>query len=280
MEHISKALDSLQATKALKSISKTTAKTIPKKWVPSSGLIAQCQEQLSEIGYASDPYCQTCRGLGLLHPLLDSGRPDYSSTIPCPAKGCIKDSRAVYKQGEASLKEKGISSKSQSFENFDSVLGVKETYQAFKDLATGEANYQMLLCYGGTGNGKTHLCNALTTELNKREIDARLYAVADMVGRLKESISEHTTESVIKQLTTIPALILDDFKVEFNSPWEMGKIEDIIDARYREALITVLTTNRALEELPERLISRFYDPLLGRVVLNSGADYRRRRRKG
>ena len=234
---------------------------------------------MSEFGYAPDPSCQVCRGLGLLHPLLDKGRHDYSSTIPCPAPGCLKDSLVAYKQGETSMREKGISSKAQSFDNFKMVAGAKETYEAFKNLATGEANYQMLLCYGTTGNGKTHLCNALATELNKREIDARLYTVADMVGRLKESISEHTTESVIKQLTTVPALILDDFKVEYNSPWAMGKIEDIIDARYRETLITVLTTNRELSELPERVKSRFYDPLLGKVILNNGADYRRRRRK-
>jgi len=257
---------------------KTTTKKTPKKWEPGSAFIEQCQEQLSEQGYAPDPYCQVCRGLGFLHPLLDGGKHDYSSTIPCPAPGCLRDSLAGYKQGETSLKEKGVSSKAQNFDNFKVTPETKEVYQAFKNLATGEASYQMLLCYGRTGNGKTHLCNALATELNKRGIDARLYTVADMVGRLKESIAEHTTESVIKQLTTVPALILDDFKVEYNSPWEMEKIENIIDARYREALITVLTTNREQDELPERVVSRFNDLSLSKVVLNNAPDYRRRRR--
>lgn len=45
--------------------------------------------------------------------------------------------------------------------------------------------------------------------------------------------------------------------------------------RYREHLFTIMTTNRDLTELPERIVSRFRDPDVGMVVLNEGADYRR-----
>ena len=211
-----------------------------------------------------------------MHPRLPSGEVDYSRVIQCPAKDCIKDSYAAYQRGEGYLKTIGVSAKGQTFDSFVLADGTKEIYSAFKELATGEAGYLMLLGYGGVGNGKTHLCNALTVELNHRGIDARLFTVADMIRQLKESISSHTTEALISQLKAVPALVLDDFQVEYKSLWEMQQIEEIIDARYREALITVLTTNRDLNELPERIVSRFYDSELSKVVLNKGKDYRRR----
>lgn len=59
------------------------------------------------------------------------------------------------------------------------------------------------------------------------------------------------------------------------SAWEYGQLEDIIATRYRERLFTIMTTNQDLGELPERITSRFFDPDIGRVILNEGADYRR-----
>ena len=59
------------------------------------------------------------------------------------------------------------------------------------------------------------------------------------------------------------------------SAWEYGQLEEIINHRSHENLFTILTTNRDLTELPERVVSRFQDPDIGRVVLNSGKDYRR-----
>ena len=72
-------------------------------------------------------------------------------------------------------------------------------------------------------------------------------------------------------------LIIDDVGMGGSgSNWEFGQLEEIIVYRYRERLVTVMTTNRDLKELPERIVSRFYDPEIGCVVLNDAPDYRRR----
>lgn len=207
---------------------------------------------------------------------MPDGKPDFSKVIKCSAKDCLGDSFTAYQRGETHLRAIGVSPKDQTFDSFLLADGTKEAYSSFKKLATGDADYVMLLCYGGVGNGKTHLCNALAVGLNRRGIDTRLFSVSDMISQLKESISSHTTEAVIHQLKTVSAFLLDDFKAEYGSMWEMQQIEAIIDARYREALITVLTTNRDLDELPERIVSRFNEPGLSKVVLNKGKDYRRR----
>lgn len=175
------------------------------------------------------------------------------------------------------MKTKGVSPRHQSFETFDRrIEGVKETYNAFYELAHGQTELPFLLVYGGVGNGKSHFCSAATIVLNRRGIDARLFTVADLMAKLKDSISTGTIEQEIKHLKEVPALVLDDLGVEYGSSWEMAKIEEIIDARYRNQLITVLTTNRDLDQLPERVVSRFCDPETSRCVLNSAKDYRRR----
>lgn len=247
-----------------------------KKWMTSPGNIEDCQDRLEKYGYAPNPYCQVCHGGGFVHPIKYDGKVDYSRVIDCPAPDCIQASYEAYKRGEKNLAAIGISPKKQTFDSFKLVPGVKDACHTFKALATGEADYVMILCYGGVGNGKTHLCNALALTLNERGIDTRLYTVSDMASVLKKSISDNTTEALVGKLKSYQALILDDFGIEYGSPWEMAKLEEIIDARYRQAIITVLTTNKNWNTLPERIVSRFSDSVLSRIVLNQGKDYRRR----
>jgi len=214
----------------------------------------------------------------VVHPERNDGSVDFSRVIDCPSSDCIEKSYAAYRRGDTHLAAVGISPKKQKFEDFQKRTGAKEAFKMFKDLATGDASYMMLLCYGGKGNGKTHLCNALALGLLDRGVTTKLYTVSDMVSELRAGINNNTIEPMIKKLKQVEALILDDYKPEYGTPWEMSRVEEIIDARYRDALITVLTTNQGLETVPDRITSRFMDPALGVIVLNEGSDYRMRRR--
>lgn len=234
------------------------------------------EDSLEDLDYEPNPDCVVCKGAGRVHPLDDGGKPIFGELVLCTATGCLAESFQAYLRGDSQLKTKGVSSKNQTFETFDrQVKGVKEAFNSFYELAYGETNLSFLLVYGGTGNGKTHLCQAVTIVLNKRGIDARLYTVADLMAKLKESISNNTTEAEVKMLKELPGLILDDLGVEYGSVWELSKIEEIVDARYRAELITVLTTNRDLDQLSERIVSRFSDPAMSKRVLNKADDYRR-----
>ena len=248
------------------------------KWIPSPAHIEDCQDRLERGGYAPDPHCQRCHGGGIVHPIKYDGSADYSSVIDCPAKNCIQASYSAYKRGDQHLAAIGVSPKKQTFDNFKMVAGVKETYHAFEDLATGKADYVMILSYGVTGNGKTHLCNALALGLTERGVDTKLYAVKGMMSELRASMNNNTTEDIVAKLKKGQALILDDYKPEHGSVWEMGRVEEIIKARYESALITVLTTNRNLDELPERIKSCFFDEALSVAIFNEGRDFRQRRR--
>ena len=176
-------------------------------------------------------------------------------------------------------KSLGVSSLENTFERFKPVPGTEKALAAFKAIASGETDWKMLLCYGGVGNGKTHLCEATALSLYKTGLFCRVLTMDRMMGALKECIGaeQHISlEELQRNYCYAERLIIDDVGMGGSgTEWEYGQLERIIVTRDRQRLFTIMTTNRDLKELPERIVSRFEDPDKGRVVLNEGADYRR-----
>jgi DNA replication protein DnaC len=174
-----------------------------------------------------------------------------------------------------------VSSLNHTFENFEVLPGTAEAYKAFKALAEGQTDRPLLLCYGGVGNGKTHLCEAAIIALYKRGLFCRYLTMARLMRSLKAAMRTEAISSfdvLLERFCRSQRLVLDDVGMGGSgSEWEYGQLEEIVNERYRERLLTIMVTNRDLEELPERIVSRFSDPAVGVIVLNSGADYRRRK---
>lgn len=236
-------------------------------------IIKGCEESKARNGYAPNPACPVCHGFGLVHPLLSDGKPNYAEIVSCSAKGCITDNWRTYQSTTAYAKELGVS-KFNKFDTFKTVLGVETTLAAFRDIAFNAQAPPLLFVYGTTGNGKTHLCEATITELLRRGINCRLWVVSDMVSKLKESIPENTTELLIRSLKQLPALIMDEWGQNYGSEWEEQRLEEIVLARERAGLITIITTNQEPSKLPERVASRFRDRDQARLIHNKAPDYR------
>jgi len=102
--------------------------------------------------------------------------------------------------------------------------------------------------------------------------------MATLMRGLKRTLGHEPTisyDDLLNSYCSNDRLILDDVGMGGSgSEWEYGQLEEIVVARYRERLFTIITTNRDLKELPERIVSRFSDPNVGRVILNTGKDYR------
>ena len=169
----------------------------------------------------------------------------------------------------------GVSSLDNTFENFDAVKGTEKVLSTFKSLVSGVPIWNMLLCYGPTGNGKSHLCESTAIALYKKGIFIRVLTMDRMIEALKQCIGPDryvSFEELMHNYSYGERLIIDDVT---GTEWEFEQLEKIIRVRYREKLFTILTTNRDLKELPERIVSRFEDIDVARKVLNSGADYRK-----
>jgi DNA replication protein DnaC len=82
---------------------------------------------------------------------------------------------------------------------------------------------------------------------------------------------------LLKNYCFARALVIDDLGLgSTGTDWEYSQLEEIIDVRYDRRLLTLLATNKHLNELPARVVSRFRDPDVGIIVLNSARDYRKR----
>ncbi len=248
-------------------------------WQPNPQVIDDCENLRVSQGYAANPFCTHCQGMGFVHPLDDKGKTLWNQVVPCAAKGCYHDSEAEYRKGDKYLASKGVSDPAATFGNFKARPGTQPVYDAFYELATGQANYFNLLVYGGRGNGKSHLSQALTRVLNQRWIDTWMYVVPSLLGLLKEHIQDNLVEQWMSSLKGMPGLVLDDLATEYGTDWEMAKLDELIVCRDRESKITVITSNQELAFLDQkypRIISRFSDPDKSKLIFNEGSDYRLR----
>lgn len=213
-----------------------------------------------------------------MHPLGQNGKPDYSQSIPCEHLGCYRDQAIAHKTG-IMVENSGVIERKQSFDNFDiSVLGTKKAYEAAERIAEEKCKFNWVIIYGGVGNGKTHLLNAIANRVMGRGEPVRLVMMAELLADLRMAIETHQVDFKMKELKEIPYLLIDEYGLEFDSAWESEKIEELLAARWNRGLRTVVVTNKDIGELPPRLKSRFLDRNLSRAVLNEAGDYRQTRR--
>ncbi len=145
---------------------------------------------------------------------------------------------------------------------------------AARKLSEGTSEFIWLAIYGGTGCGKTHLAQAAAKLAAQRGVDVRFYRTADLFSAIRQAIGDNTVEVLVSRLKTVPMLVLDDYGVEYGTPWEAAKLDEIMTARFAELLPTLVTTNKDLADFPERLRSRFLDHDISRAIHDSAPDFR------
>lgn len=183
------------------------------------------------------------------------------------------------------LKRFNISSLKHTFETFitdtDETRECKRVMQA---LSSGDSKLKFVLLWGATGCGKTHLIEATIINFAKHGVRSYYLTFSDIARRLKTELRKGGDwyDVQFKAYRDCPILIVDDFGMgTTESRFEISDLEDIVDSRYRrryypEKLITILATNKDIKDLPDRIVSRFYDPEFGKVLFLGNKDYRRR----
>ncbi len=135
----------------------------------------------------------------------------------------------------------------------------------------------MLLCYGGVGNGKTYLCEAAAIELYKQGIFCRVFTFSNLLDTLKIAMNSEVKNynEILQRFCFGERLIIDDVGAGTSGKEFADTIlEEIVVTRYKEELLTIVTTNKDLSKLPERVVSRFKDTVQSYLVLNSAPDFR------
>jgi DNA replication protein DnaC len=103
-----------------------------------------------------------------------------------------------------------------------------------------------LLLMGPSGVGKTHLAVAALKELIRRGHAGLFCDYRELLKEIQASYnpaSESTEMGVLEPIRTVELLVLDDLGASKPSAWVLDIIGLILNARYNERRMTILTTN-------------------------------------
>jgi len=103
-----------------------------------------------------------------------------------------------------------------------------------------------LLIMGPCGAGKTHLAVAALRQIVLRGHTGLFYDYRDLLKEIQGSYNSESQTSelgVLEPVLTADVLLLDDLGAGKPSPWAMETVGHILNTRYNEKRVTILTTN-------------------------------------
>ncbi len=112
-----------------------------------------------------------------------------------------------------------------------------------------------LLLMGPCGVGKTHLAVAVLKEIVLRGHGGFFYDYRELLKAIQDSYnpeSQTTEMSVLEPVLLTELLVLDDVGSSKPSPWALETVGHILNTRYNEKRVTLLTTNFLDAEAAER----------------------------
>lgn len=192
----------------------------------------------------------------------------------------IEEQTTAEEHRAETLKWLGVTDINNTFATMRKPKGYESALAAFKGMASGKADYSLLLVYGMTGNGKSRGCEAVVIAMYDQNIRVKRDRWSDIVRTMKSLFNGHgynqiTYEQYFSSLRNRERLILDDVGSGSTlGTWEWGELEDIIDYRSERKLFTIVTTNLDIKQFPERILSRFRDKSRARLILNGAPDQR------
>lgn len=185
-----------------------------------------------------------------------AGAPKFTWAIPCDCTGSDRASRSMARARIPRRYEHC------DFENFDtdlwdlstdpsatvwnrSLANVKVVVEAFARNypAGGETG---LLLMGSCGAGKTHLAVSALRQLMLRGHGARFYDYRELLKEIQASYDpDHPISEmgVLEPVLETEVLLIDDIGASKPSDWALDTMGHILNKRYNENRVTLLTTN-------------------------------------
>ncbi len=218
--------------------------------------------------------CPVCKGAGFVHPVLPSGKPDFSRVIPCR---CTQETRDKERYTHL-LRYSNLGSLTRfTFSNLQpqgrsgDPINQKlfsRAYEAAKAFA-GEPKGWLVLS-GPTSSGKTHLAAAIANECISQGRPVLFISTPDLLDRLRSAYSpasEMPYDEFFDQVRSAPLLVLDDLGAQTATPWAKEKLDQLLNYRFNSELPSVIVTIIPIEELEDRLHSRLTNPDLSQIYV-------------
>ncbi len=142
---------------------------------------------------------------------------------------------------------------------------MQHIYHACKRYAAEfTAHSPSLLFYGRTGLGKTHLSLAIAAEVLKQGHEVIYDSIINLLQQVeREHFGREKAEmDTLYLLLHVDLLILDDLGTEFDTPFYVSTVYNIINTRINRGLPTIINTNLDLVSIrrryEERIVSRLF----------------------
>ena len=212
---------------------------------------------------STGPACPICKGAGFVHPLLPSGKPDFSQVVPC----CCTQ-QELDEEHQAHL-QRYSNLGSLTHLTFDSLLSqgksenpisqerFSRAYEAAKAFATEPKGWLVLT--GPSGCGKTHLAAAIANHCIANNYPVFYITTPDLLDHLRSTFSpssEMPYDKFFEQVRSAPLLILDDLGAQSGTPWAKEKLDQLLNHRFNNQLPTVIVSIVSVEELEDRIRTR------------------------
>lgn len=121
-----------------------------------------------------------------------------------------------------------------------------------------------LLFYGKTGLGKTHLSLSIVTEVLQKRYDVIYDSIINLLQQIeREHFSRDKTDgNTLQLIMNTDLLVLDDLGTEYDTPFYLSTIYNIINTRLNRGLPTIINTNLdylgVRSRYEERIVSRLF----------------------
>lgn len=181
--------------------------------------------------------CPICKNKGMIAELVE-GQDLYR---PCNCMSIRRVSNLRRESGIENLLER------YTFETF------KEETQWQKGLAWRAKKYiktgSWFFIGGQVGSGKTHICTAIVKELLSNGIACRYMLWRNEASRLKANVNESVYGDMIKNLTEIPVLYIDDFFKGGVTQGDINLAFELINDRYNSRKATIISSEKTINDL-------------------------------
>lgn len=239
---------------------------------------------ISEFRLRQETVCDFCSGTGWE---VVAGK----GAMPCRCR--VKDRRA-FMLASAAIPKRYEDCTLHNYNPQGDNLKFDEVFQtqsyALNDAQTLVREYPMLemglLLMGPCGVGKTHLAVATIKALIEKGISCLFYDFRDLLKEIQNSynsVSQSSELGVLAPVYDAEVLVLDELGAMKPTDWVRDTMTQIINNRYNDQKVTILTsnyldepTNPNEESLTERVGVRLRSRLheMCKTVIVKGVDYR------
>lgn len=244
--------------------------TNPCDLVPTNKRLKELE---SEFLQSNACICEGLKWVGFHMPVTHM---DFGKTIACI---CARESEITSKKDLlvqlSNLNEKKY------FKDYNVSINpnCEKGYLASLEWSRGEGT-SMLVLYGQTGVGKTHLAIASGWTSMELGNPVLFYSASELIRKLQSKVQDGGLNRLIDEIKSSQNLIIDDLGREYTTGWTTSVFHEIIDYRYNNQnhLRTLITTNHSLEELEKivgtPIVSRLTDHVVSTLIVMDGKDVR------